>query len=111
MPTFIGTYFDFANQQNFLARDKELSTFNSHSLRFGIRYDMSVAWWDYLERGTVNLHYDYIRINYDDFRNVLEGGPAGRRTAFQFWGRRPAALCFFLVLVLPQRNLSRAIEY
>lgn len=81
---FYSDLFDFASQQNFIARDKELSTFTNQSIRLAIRYDMPVEWWDFLERGTVNLHYDYMRFDYDDFRNVLAGGEVGSEPLFNF---------------------------
>ena len=81
---FYSDLFEFSSQQNFLGRDKELSTFNNHSFRFEVSYDMSVDWWELLDRGTANFSYTYIDFNYDDFRNVLEGGDVGNEPLFGF---------------------------
>ena len=74
---FYSDLFDYSEQQNFRGRDKELSTFTGHSIRLGISYEIPVASWKFVERGTANFNYDYMFFNYDDFRNVLEGGAAG----------------------------------
>jgi opacity protein-like surface antigen len=74
---FYSDLFDYADQQNFRGRDKELSTFTDHSIRLGVRYELPVADWGFVARGTANFNYDYIVWKYDDFHNVLEGGVAG----------------------------------
>jgi hypothetical protein len=67
---FYSDLFPYANAQNFLARDKELSTFTSHALRFGVGYEMPLAFGEFLDRGSVNLVWDHIMFGYDDFRNI-----------------------------------------
>jgi hypothetical protein len=74
---FYSDLFDYSDQQNFMARDKELSTFTDHSIRLAISYEIPVASWEFVERGTANFSYDYMFFKYDDFRNVLKGGVAG----------------------------------
>jgi hypothetical protein len=73
---FYSDLFPYANAQNFLARDKELSSFVSHSLRFGVGYDLQWTPGDFIERSTVNLVYDHILFDYDDFRDVRVTGVA-----------------------------------
>ena len=74
---FYSDLFDYENQQNFRGRDKELSTFVDHSIRLGVRYELPVADWGFVERGTASFNYDYMFFQYEDFRNVLEGGAPG----------------------------------
>ena len=74
---FYSDLFEYEDQQNFRGRDKELSTFTDHSIRLGIRYELPVADWGFVERGTANLNYDYMFFKYDDFRNVLDEGAPG----------------------------------
>jgi hypothetical protein len=81
---FYSDLFDYEDQQNFKARDKELSTFNSQSLRFGITYDMPVESWGFVERGTANFNYDFMSFDYQDFRDVVTGGPVGDEPLFGF---------------------------
>jgi len=58
---------DFAN---FLARDKELSTFTSLTLGASVSYDFGIARLPWIQRGQLNLRYDLITIDYDDFRDA-----------------------------------------
>lgn len=68
---FYDDIFPYSDSQNFLARDKELSTFNSNSIGFGISYDFETAGWKYVDRGSMNFYYNYIYFDYKDFRNAL----------------------------------------
>ncbi len=67
---FYRDLFDFANQQNFMARDKELSEFNNLTLGVGASYLLpSWAFWPDA-KPELNLQWDHIRFNYHNFRNV-----------------------------------------
>lgn len=81
---FYGDLFPYVDAQNFLGRDKEISTFDDQSFRIDVSYDFDVDRWESLKRGTLNLSYSYIMFNYDDFRNVLDGGPAGTEPLYNF---------------------------
>lgn len=74
---FYSDLFPRQDFQNFLARDKELSTFTSHMLSLGATYELPSFGWTFLQRATVNLFYDRIRYEYDDFRDVRAGGTPG----------------------------------
>ena len=67
---FFQDLFPYADSQNFLARDKELSTFNSHSFRAGISYSLVEDGWHFVERANLNFTYDYIFLDYQDFRDL-----------------------------------------
>lgn len=67
---FFSDLFPFQDSQNFLARDKELSTFVSHALRFGATYNLLRDGWKFLEKASVNVHYDHIIYDYDDFHDL-----------------------------------------
>ncbi len=68
--SFYADLFQFANQQNFMARDKELSDFNNLSLGVGVSYRFaSWSWWP-AAKPELNLEWDHIRFNYNNFRNV-----------------------------------------
>lgn len=81
---FYSDLFPFANAQNFLGRDKEISTYKNHTFRLGVTYDMPVMNINILTRGTVNFDLSYIYFDYDDFRNVPAGGPVGEEPLFDF---------------------------
>ena len=67
---FYRDLFDFANQQNFMARDKELSEFNNLTLGVGASYLLpGWAFWPDA-KPELNLQWDHIRFNYHNFRNV-----------------------------------------
>jgi hypothetical protein len=67
---FYADIFDRPNQQNFLARDKELSTFNSVAFRVGATYEFATSGWRFVKKGSLNLFYDRIEFTYDDFRDA-----------------------------------------
>jgi hypothetical protein len=81
---FYSDLFPYRDAQNYLARDKELSSFNSHTLRFGVSYDILGDGWRFVDKGSVNLYYDHIMFDYDDFRNVLDGGEPGTEPLYDF---------------------------
>jgi hypothetical protein len=81
---FYSDLFPRADAQNFLARDKELSTFTSHMFSLGATYELSSLGWDRLRRSTVNLFYDRINYQYDDFRDITAGGAPGTEELYGF---------------------------
>ncbi len=81
---FYSDLFPRADAQNFLARDKELSTFTSHMFSLGATYELPSLGWDRLRRSTVNLFYDRINYQYDDFRDVTTGGAPGTEELYGF---------------------------
>ncbi len=82
---FYQDLFPYANAQNFLARDKELSTFTSHGVRFGVSYEMPLHFADVLDKGSVNLVWDHIFFSYDDFRDLrVTGVTPGSEPLYDF---------------------------
>ncbi len=62
---------NFPSNYQYMARDKELSTFQSHFL--GLTLSRAFARWSIFERGTANFAYDFGRFLYDDFTDVRTG--------------------------------------
>jgi hypothetical protein len=60
---------------NFLARDKELSTFNSVTIGVGAAYEFNIPWATWVQKSTLNARLDHIMINYDDFRDATVTDP------------------------------------
>jgi hypothetical protein len=83
---FFNDLFPYAEYQNFLARDKELSTFASQTLRLGMTYDILRGGWKFVERGTVSFFYDRIEFQYDDFRDLTQAGPLPGQEPFYNFG-------------------------
>ena len=67
-----------------LARDKELSTLTNHSVGAGISYEFAKNKWQYIDKGSLNLYYDYIQFNYDNFRNVIDSTSPGNEPLYKF---------------------------
>ncbi len=73
---FYNDLFSRSQFQNFMARDKELSTFTSQTIRLGASYDIVRAGWKFVERGTVNVVVDHMMFDYEDFRDLRSSGLA-----------------------------------
>jgi hypothetical protein len=71
---FYSDLFGASQFQNFIARDKELSTFTSQGIRLGATYDIVRGGWKFVERGTVNVILDHLMFDYEDFRDLRERG-------------------------------------
>lgn len=67
---FYSDLFERRNDQNFMARDKELSTFTSQSFRIGASYEFVPNRWRFVKKGSLNLFYDRIEFDYEDFRDA-----------------------------------------
>jgi hypothetical protein len=67
---FYSDLFPYQNAQNYLGRDKELSTFTSHGVRFAVSYEMPMEFLGVIDKGSVNFVYDRLFFSYDDFRDI-----------------------------------------
>jgi Protein of unknown function (DUF3570) len=81
---FYSDLFPYRDAQNFMGRDKELSTFTSHMLGFGATYELPPFGARFLKRSTVSLFYDRFRFDYEDFRDVTAGGTPGEEPLYGF---------------------------
>lgn len=81
---FYADLFPSRDFQNFLARDKELASFTSHTLRIGTSYEFARSGWHRIKKGSVNVYYDRIEFQYDDFRDVTAGGAPGTEPLYGF---------------------------
>lgn len=70
--TFYSDLFPYSNAQNFLARDKELSTFNNNTIGFGISFEFAKGEGGFIDKASVNFKFDYINFNYKDFRDATQ---------------------------------------
>lgn len=68
---FYSDLFPFQDAQNYLARDKELSTFTSTTLGVGASYEFGNSW-GAIDRGSLNAEFDWIQFDYDDFRDLTD---------------------------------------
>jgi len=82
---FYSDLFPRSNFQNFLARDKELSTMDSQTLGFGVGYEFTIPRLKYVQKLSANLKYDFMRFKYDDFRDLRPTGlTPGAEPAYSF---------------------------
>lgn len=81
---FYSDLFPREQAQNFLARDKELSTFDSQTISLGASYDILRKGWSFIDKGSVSVYYDRIDFQYDDFRDLTAGGGAGAEPFYSF---------------------------
>ena len=83
--SFFEDLFPRSQFQNFMARDKELSTFTSSTLHLGVTYDFVKNGWRFVERGSVSVFYDHIEFDYEDFRDLTQPtGVAGTEPFYNF---------------------------
>jgi hypothetical protein len=83
---FYRDLFDRRDQFNFMARDKELSQYRSHALTVGASWEFGGrrGGFAFVEKGSLNLYYDYFRFRYDNYRDPTQGGDVGREPLHQF---------------------------
>ena len=87
---FYSDLFPFRDAQNFLARDKEMSSMSSTTFGLGATYYLPAGLIPWFDKSSVNLYWDRIQFDYDDFRNVLATDadgqlyPAGEEPLYSF---------------------------
>ncbi len=81
---FYSDLFPYQNAQNYLARDKELSSFNSQSFGMGLSYDFTRTNWKAINKSTLNVAYNHMLFSYQDFRDVTQGGAPGQEPLYSF---------------------------
>ncbi len=71
--------------QTYMARDKELSTFNNQTLGFSISYDLGQHGWKIIDKGSINFALDHMMFDYEDFRDAsITGVPIGQEPLYSF---------------------------
>lgn len=67
---FYADLFPRRDYANFLARDKELATYSAITLGVSATYQFNIAALPWIEKAEASLRYDYMMIDYDDFRDI-----------------------------------------
>ena len=67
---FYQDIFPYADYANFMARDKELATYDALTAGITATYEFKIDRFPWLSKGSLNLRYDYMQVNYDDFRDA-----------------------------------------
>jgi hypothetical protein len=58
-----------------MSRDKELASYTGHTIGVGASYSFPVTWFSWLKRGELNVQFDHMMIDYDDFRDLTDYPP------------------------------------
>ena len=84
--SFYNDLFPYKDYQNFLARDKELSTFNNSTIGFGVSYEFAKSEGEgFIDKASVNFKFDHIQFNYEDFRDARQTSfTAGTEPLYKF---------------------------
>ncbi|MEM7610764.1 MAG: DUF3570 domain-containing protein [Pseudomonadota bacterium] len=81
---FYSDLFPRQDFQNFMARDKELSTFTNQTVRAGVAWDFGKQGFSVFSRGRITLFWDRIMFDYENFSDLrVEGVPAGTEPMYQ----------------------------
>lgn len=67
---FYSDLFPYRDAQNYLARDRQLSDFDSSAWGLGVSYQWAPRNKNWIDKGSINLSWDRISFNYDDFRDT-----------------------------------------
>ena len=74
---FFRDVFARSEATNFRGRDKELSPLTSHTLKLGVAYEFLPNGWKFVDRGSVNLVFDFLSVDYKEFRDLSVGAVIG----------------------------------
>lgn len=81
---FYNDMFDYQDQYTFMARDRELATFQSTGIGVTASWNFAKNGWSWIDKGSLNLSWDHLEFNYKDFRNALVGGTPGSEPLYAF---------------------------
>jgi len=83
--SFYSDIFSAADEQVYMARDKELSSFKNHTIGFSASYDLSQHGWKLIDKGSINFAIDHMMFDYQDFRDAsVEGLDIGTEPLYSF---------------------------
>jgi hypothetical protein len=82
---FYSDLFPRSEATNFRGRDKELSPLTSQTVGISGSYEFlsDPDSWGFIKRGTVNVSYDFLSIDYDEFSDISAGAPLGMEPLYQ----------------------------
>jgi hypothetical protein len=80
---FFRDIFSRSEATNFRGRDKELSPLTSQTLKVSVAYEFFSNGFGFLDKGTVNLSFGRLAIDYDEFRDISTGATLGSEPLYQ----------------------------
>ena len=67
---FYADLFPRRDYQEFMTRDRSLSSMTTQTVGVGLSYEFRAGWLDFLDRSSINLSYDVILYDYDEYRDL-----------------------------------------
>jgi len=81
---FYQDIFERENQFNFMARDKEMSSYSGLTVGIGLSYEWQFSQSATIKKSSIHFEYDHMNFDYDDFRDVTVEAPVGEEPLFGF---------------------------
>jgi hypothetical protein len=83
--SFYSDLFQYPNQQNYMARDKELAAQDNNSVGAALSYDFLKSKHWVLKQAAASIRYDYIMYKWKDFRDATQRQlPAGTEPMYHY---------------------------
>ncbi len=81
---FYRDLFSRSEATNFRGRDKELSPLTSHTFKVGASYEFinDAEGWGFIKKGTANVSYSFLSVDYHDFSDVSVGAILGQEPLY-----------------------------
>ncbi|MFC3121461.1 DUF3570 domain-containing protein [Agaribacter flavus] len=81
---FYQDLFSRPNEFNFMARDKELSTYTGITAGLHLAYEWQFSQTATFKKSSLHAEFDYMRFDYDNFRDVTADAAVGQEPLFSF---------------------------
>ena len=81
---FYQDLFSRPDEFNFMARDKEMSTYTGLTAGISVSYEWQFSQTATFKKSAVHFEWDYMKFDYDDFRDATAEAPVGEEPLFGF---------------------------
>ncbi|MFT6270365.1 MAG: hypothetical protein ACJAVV_003199 [Alphaproteobacteria bacterium] len=81
---FYSDLFSRPNEFNFMARDKEMSTYTGITVGLSLSYEWKFSETATFKKSSFHFEYDYMKFDYENFRDVTAQAPVGEEPLFGF---------------------------
>lgn len=81
---FYQDLFSRPNEFNFMARDKEMSTYTGLTAGISVSYEWQFSQTATFKKSAVHFEWDYMKFEYDDFRDATAATAVGEEPLFGF---------------------------
>jgi hypothetical protein len=81
---FYQDLFNRQNEFNFMARDKEMSTYTGLTVGIGLSYEWQFSETATIKKSSIHFEYDHMNFDYENFRDVTADAPVGEEPLFGF---------------------------